>query len=302
MCYARSRRAKPGRKATLVPPESAPLDGKLLSLQEAADRLRVHYMTAYRWVRQGDLPAFKAGGRLRVRLSDLERFLGDRAVDVTLPAAAPGRTDWTAHVWRLQHLVCEGRGVEAAALVRKVIADGASAGDVYLQLLTPVLHRIGHAWSEGDLTVAEEHRATEICGAIMARSREFFRRRGPRRGAAVTLTPPQERHGLAAAMVADFLRAGGYDVHHLGADVPVPDLQRFLQTVSVEVICISVTRTDHDAGIYDRLVNAAGANGDTPLLVFGGQGADANAARRTGGIFVGDLALLTDVVDRCLRG
>ena len=38
----------------------------LLTLQEAADELKVHYMTAYRWVRKGELEAFKAGGRLRV--------------------------------------------------------------------------------------------------------------------------------------------------------------------------------------------------------------------------------------------
>jgi MerR family transcriptional regulator, light-induced transcriptional regulator len=51
--------------------------GELLTLHEAADRLKVHYMTAYRWVRRGDLPAFKAGGRLRVRAGDLTRFVED---------------------------------------------------------------------------------------------------------------------------------------------------------------------------------------------------------------------------------
>ena len=39
--------------------QARPTPGDLITLQEAAERLSVHYMTAYRWVRRGELPAFK---------------------------------------------------------------------------------------------------------------------------------------------------------------------------------------------------------------------------------------------------
>ena len=43
----------------------------LLTLHEAADRLGVHYMTVYRRVRLGMLPARKVGGTWRIDPVDL---------------------------------------------------------------------------------------------------------------------------------------------------------------------------------------------------------------------------------------
>ena len=265
----------------------------LLTLQEAADRLKVHYMTAYRWVRKGDLPAFKAGGRLRVRRTDLDHFITEREVDVASPSTGAQHTDWPTHVDRLHQLLTAGAGVEAGGLVRKVVADGAPAGDVYLRLLAPALHRVGDDWAAGHVSVAAEHRATEISRALMARLGEFFRRRGPSRGTAVTLTPPGDQHALATAMVSDFLRAGGFDVHHLGPNVPIDDLELFLQVVPTDVVCVSVTNPSSDPELYASVVAASRASNPDVLVMFGGQGVDAAQATRAGGEVVHDLGELT---------
>ena len=259
----------------------------LLTLQEAADRLKVHYMTAYRWVRRGELPAFKAGGRLRVRVDDVDAFVAQRRVDVALPQ--PGRTRWPTHMERLYDLLLQGQSVESAGLVRKVIADGAPAGEVYLELLTPTLHRIGDAWQAGQISVAQEHRASEICQAVMARMSDAFRRRGPVRGTAVTLTPPNEQHGIGVAMVADFLRGGGYEVHHLGVNVPFEDLRVFLDIVPCDVMCVSIATPTHGLPTYAGLAEAAG---DGTMVIVGGRGADPEAAAQTGAHHVPALAEL----------
>lgn len=272
---------------------------ELLTLQDAADRLKVHYMTAYRWVRRGDLPAFKAGGRLRVRADDVHRFVEQREVDVVTPASS-GRTDWATHLERFLPVLTEGRGVDAANLVRKVIADGAPAGQVYLELLTPSLYAIGAAWARGEISVAEEHRAAEITIGIMARMSDGFRRRGPARGTAITLTPPDEHHGIAATMVADFLRAGGYDVHHLGINVPLRDLEMFLKLVPCDVLCASVTTPMNNGSTYSSLVDIV-ADQDT-LVVFGGQGMDAEQAEAAGALAVDSLAnLVTTLNERTAK-
>lgn len=259
----------------------------LLTLQEAADRLKVHYMTAYRWVRRGDLPAFKAGGRLRVRAGDLEEFLQARQVDVTAPSDGGG-TDWATHVDALHRLLLAGDRAEAGALVRKVIADGAPVGDVYVRLLTPVMHRIGDDWVEGRISVAEEHRATEIVSGLVARLGDQFRRRGPSRGVAVTLTPPGDHHALGATMASDFLRGGGWDVHQLGANVPVEDLRTFLQIVPAELVCASVTRPDLERELLERLRDVVvETTGRPPVL--GGQGVTAALAEELGVRYVASL-------------
>ncbi len=283
-------------------PDTPPPDGLLLTLQEAADRLKVHYMTAYRWVRKGqELPAFKAGGRLRVRASELERFLLDRQADVALPAGSPRRTRWAAHVDRLHRLLLDGRAVDAAGLLRKVVSDGAPAGDVYLSLLAPALHRVGEDWAAGRIGVAAEHRATEITAVAMARLGDHFRRRGPSRGVAVTLTPPGEQHGLGSAMAADFMRAAGYDVHHLGVNVPTGELRQFLSVVACDVICSSVTTPGLDPGYYRELVSVSRDGGPPAVVVIGGQGADPEAARDAGALHVADLRDLSLRLDAMAR-
>jgi excisionase family DNA binding protein len=266
----------------------------LLTLQEAADSLKVHYMTAYRWVRQGQLPAFKAGGRLRVRAADLEDFLTSRQVDTATPAGETRRTDWPVHVERLHALLAEGAAADASALVRKVIADGAPVGDVYLRLITPAIHLIGEDWEAGGIGVAEEHRASAIVAGIVARLAEHFRRRGPCRGTVVTVTPPGDGHALAPLMVADFLRAGGFHVHHLGADVPPEELRRFVDAVHPDAVCISVTMTTLEEAVLREVVDAARA-GNGGLPVIGGQGIDEDTASRLDAVHVSDLA---DLVGR----
>ncbi|MDP9405108.1 MAG: helix-turn-helix domain-containing protein [Actinomycetota bacterium] len=271
------------------------VDDELLTLQEAADRLKVHYMTAYRWVRAGQLPAFKTGGRLRVRAHDVVEFLRQRQVDVALPTA-PGRTDWPTHVDRLTRLLLEGRGNDAIDLVRRVISDGAAAGEVYIHLLTPGLHRIGDCWAAGDVGVAAEHRATQIVVAIMGALSDRFRRRGPARGTAVTLTPAGEQHGVAIAMVADFLRGSGYDVSNLGADVPLEELRLFLRGVPAELVCLSVTNPADGAQLSD--VVTAAREACACAVVVGGQGVDRELVTVAGGVHVDTLPALLKGLDR----
>lgn len=272
-------------------------EAELLTLQEAADRLRVHYMTAYRWVRRGELPAFKAGGRLRIRGADLQRFLSDREVDIASPAAVRRRTDWPTHVERFTKLLLEGEAVDAGSLVRKVIADGAAVGEVYISLLAPSLYRIGEEWAAGRIPIAIEHRATEIASGIMARLGENFRRRGPSRGVAVTLAMPGDEHRLASAMVADFLRGGGYDVHHLGNHLAVEELRLFLRMVPADVVAVSSTIEGVEPAVLRDLVGTVREERAETVVVVGGQAADPEVIAEAGAVHIDSLAGLTAKLD-----
>ncbi len=269
----------------------------LLTLQEAADELKVHYMTAYRWVRKGDLEAFKVGGRLRVSRGALQDYVLSRQVETGVGSTAEtGRRDWATHVERLVDHLAQGASSEANALVRKVIGDGATAGEVYTRLITPALHEVGGMWEDGRLNVAMEHRATEICTAIMNRLSEHFRRRGPRRGVAVTLTAPGETHGVAAAMIADFLRGSGWEVHHLGADVPTADLKLFLDIVPADVVCVSAVSPLRPA-VYEDLAAAVGDR----QLIMGGRGTDLSLAEPLGIIVLDDPVALIEHLEESVE-
>lgn len=45
------------------------------SIEEVAEKLKVAYLTVYRWVQAGKLKALKAGKQYRIKREDLETFL-----------------------------------------------------------------------------------------------------------------------------------------------------------------------------------------------------------------------------------
>jgi excisionase family DNA binding protein len=60
----------------------------MLTVQEAAERVRLTQWAIYRAIRRGDLAAYKPGGRLRIREADLEAWLESTRVPATGGSAA----------------------------------------------------------------------------------------------------------------------------------------------------------------------------------------------------------------------
>lgn len=47
----------------------------IYTIDEVAKMLRVSYLTVYRWIQAGKLPAIKAGKQYRITKSQLDKFL-----------------------------------------------------------------------------------------------------------------------------------------------------------------------------------------------------------------------------------
>lgn len=54
------------------------LTDEYYSIQEVADKLKVAYLTVYRWIQNSKLKAVKAGKQHRISKGDLEAFLSER--------------------------------------------------------------------------------------------------------------------------------------------------------------------------------------------------------------------------------
>lgn len=53
---------------------------RMYSLEEVAERLQVSERTVRRWIKSGELPAYKPGREYRIIPSDLDAFLEARKV------------------------------------------------------------------------------------------------------------------------------------------------------------------------------------------------------------------------------
>lgn len=244
-----------------------------LSIKDCAERLGVHYMTAYRYIRLGRLPATKVGAEWRVLPSDLEALLAD--------VAAPtirGSADWSA---RLEDRLLAGDVGGAWSVVEAALASGVSPSDVHVDMLGPALSRIGVAWHVGEVSIAEEHRATAVATRIAGRLGPRFSPRGRRRGKVIVGTPTGERHALAVAIVADLIRAAGWDVVELGVDLPVAEFVTIVEKEApVVAVAISISTSSRvDAG--RELIDTLRQSVTVPVIV-GGSATDSTTADSLG--------------------
>ena len=225
--------------------------GDGMTLQQAAAFLGVHYMTVYRYVRLGLLPARKDGAGWRVERADVEAFKA-AAEGVTANGRQLGRrrAPWAD---RLEARLLAGDSRGAWGVVESSLAAGTDVASVYLDVLSPALTSIGTRWASGEIDVAVEHRASGIAMRIIGRLGPRFARRGRTRGTIVLGTPPGDHHSLPVALLADLLRAAGWEVHDLGADVPIVDFVRVasatprLVAVGVSVMAAECLDSARDA-------------------------------------------------------
>jgi excisionase family DNA binding protein len=237
---------------------------ELITLQEAAERLGVHYMTAYRYVRTGRLPAERNGVQWMVDPDDLEKM---RAPGPAPRGSDGGRAERPA---RLAARMVAGDEAGAWALIEALLASGAEPADVYLDALVPALTLVGDGWAAGELSVADEHRAAAVAQRLTGRLGPRFARRGRKRGTVVVGEPAGEQHGLASAIVSDLLRGAGFTVLDLGANTPAEsfvDSCRDADRLVAVVIGATVVGQDRTLRATVRALREGGIT--APVLVGG---------------------------------
>lgn len=139
-------------------------------------------------------------------------------------------------------------GDEPAALatVERARRAGVPADQIYYAILAPSMVRIGELWERNELSVAEEHLATAITERMIARlSPEFAPPGGRACGLVVVGCVSGERHLLGLRMLSDMLRARGWRVLDLGADVPTADWVRLTLRYRADAVAISVNNEQH---------------------------------------------------------
>jgi excisionase family DNA binding protein len=246
-----------------------------IGLGEAAERLGVHYMTAYRYIRTGRLSAVKVDAQWRVDPGEVARLMAGPLEPRTRSNRRLLAKD------RLEDRLLAGDDLGAWNVIESAMASGADPSEVHLELLVPVLRSIGERWAAGELTVGDEHRAVAVARRVIGRMSPRFYRRGRKRGTVVVGTPAGERHELPVAITADHLRAAGYDVVDFGADTPAEAFAQAACSQRPVAVLLALTGVGHEQEVA-AVVEAVRATSCTPVLVGGAAVTDAAAARALG--------------------
>ncbi len=151
----------------------------------------------------------------------------------------------TDTISKLQGSYCEAILAGEADRAQKVIDNGLAAGVIpsrlYLDVLMPAQIEIGARWHRGDVTIPQEHIATQITLRQMARLRGMLKTRLKLGLKAVVSSVEGDQHFIGAQAVADFLVVDGWEVDFLGADVPTDHLVPYAKARGAHLVCVSVS-------------------------------------------------------------
>ncbi|HEX9936148.1 MAG TPA: cobalamin-dependent protein [Longimicrobium sp.] len=184
--------------------------------------------------------------------------------------ARPERDD-TAN--RFLDAIVAGNRRRAFEVADAALAGGMDIRALYLDVFQPALRDVGRLWQQNRITVADEHLATAITQAAMARlyDRLFASATGDG-PSMVAACAEGERHEVGLRMVCDILELEGWDTVFLGAAVPTPDLVRLICERRPDVVALSASIAPN-VGRVEAAIRAIrdGCGAAQPLIVVGGR-------------------------------
>ncbi|WP_104820572.1 B12-binding domain-containing protein [Kitasatospora sp. MMS16-BH015] len=157
-------------------------------------------------------------------------------------AGATDPTEWAEQLWEA---VETGREAAAAAVVFGALTAGVDPEAVLLDVIATVQARIGHAWAADRMTVAQEHAATAVNDRVVAALAHHpaVLDATPRttRGRVTVSCVDGEWHAFPARLLSQVLTLRGWEVDHLGAQVPTPHLITWLHRTGPAAVALSAS-------------------------------------------------------------
>jgi excisionase family DNA binding protein len=257
----------------------APSELTELNIKQVAAELSVHYMTAYRYVRTGRLPARKVGTGWVVSASDLARF-AERPGSLIRSDEDTFGADWRE---RLRLTLVIGDEMAAWRVVEQALAAGHSPTECYLDFIVGAINDISDRSQPPRKPEAGEYLATATATRLVARLGARFRRPGRSRGTIVFGAPLGEHHVLPISVVADLVRLNGFNCLELGADVP-PEAFAGAARDAYRLVAVGVgvtTATNLDI-VTTTVAAVHEVDPEIPVVLGGQAAASSDATARTG--------------------
>jgi methanogenic corrinoid protein MtbC1 len=169
--------------------------------------------------------------------------------------------------------ISDGDRRRAFQVIDDAWSAGLNLGNIYLDLFQPALREIGRLWQENRISVADEHLATAITEAAMARAYErAFAWRSVMGRTLIAACADVERHEVGLRMLCDLLDLEGWHTTYLGAAVPVKSLVAMVQRRRPHVVALSAALSPHLPRLRTMIeAIREGLPDGRPLIIVGGR-------------------------------
>jgi methanogenic corrinoid protein MtbC1 len=186
---------------------------------------------------------------------------------------AMGTPDTSALYSTYLDAIREGDRRRAFQVIDEARSSGLELSTIYVGVFQPALREIGRLWQQNAITVADEHLATAITQAAMARAyQSAFSWRSALGRTLIAACVDTERHEVGLRMLCDLLDLEGWHTTYLGASVPVESLVTMVQRRRPDVVALSAALTPHVPRVRSMVDAIIGTLGDArPLIIVGGR-------------------------------
>jgi methanogenic corrinoid protein MtbC1 len=213
-----------------------------------------------RWADQGLIACLRtAGGHRRFERGEVERFL--RA------EARAGAADGVELLLR----DADGREIEG-----RLLAERARRGSWHAvaEGLVDTLTALGQRWEAGDITIYQEHLASERLARALARLGSSLPS-NPGAPRCLLACAPGDEHTLGLALVELCLREAGWAVLWSGRATPTEEIAAAVRAGGVRMVALSASAASTDAVALARQAAAVGeaCTAAGAILAVGGAGA-----------------------------
>jgi len=256
---------------------------------DAAKILGVNVSTIKRWTDEGKLECIQSiGGHRKFMMDHFTEFLGKNNKKVSKINLFPIESDSDLEI---SHHILKGNFdflvdylKEQAFLSHRgqvqYVMNGLYLSQyplygIYDKLITRVLYKIGSEWESGNISITEEHIATQTIRDSIVRLQGIIRIPSEKIGNALCLNLSHEMHDIALKMVDHILELKGYRVLFSGQITPLMKMEQVFQAFNPERVYISTTIIDNPEIIqaeFDEICQLCESH--KASIYIGGQGFD----------------------------
>lgn len=212
----------------------------------------------------------------------------------TMPAALPSRLTASGPLRDVAKpyflALLELRTDDGRALLARALGGGATVADLARHVVMFVQVEVGRMWQMDELSVAEEHLVSELNEANLRWLYDQAPRAPRQAHRALCASVSGDLHRLGVRWVASEFEVHGWDVVHLGANMPGPELGHAMVEFDCEVLCLTASLVTHVRSAADAIAAVRAATTRPVTILVGGApfasvpdlwavvGADATAA------------------------
>ena len=133
----------------------------------------------------------------------------------------------------------------AIGLIRKFAEQGMDLDDIYVEILSESMKRVGELWHTAEITVDTEHYCTSVTQMAMSQMYDKLFDGERKDKTILSVCPGMELHEMGARIVADLFENHGWDSIFLGAAVPVDYILDSVRENQPDLVTLSVSMPQH---------------------------------------------------------